>query len=429
MTYREKGIAGFYRGGTALMLRQGSNWASRQGITDIIRNMMNTVMNNFGMDVRYCNKLFNQYARWFLEFKKFIEKYNLPEEYFKEYYYAAFSGLFILIFGKIKNFKLFDIIIRLWIIVDNLFDSKEEDFGGNRAYIWKKDIYDFFVGGCFENREKRLEFLKKNCDGPIMECIKNIEEMKIAEKKKNGLYLRFYKLFQFSYGGEGEGEGEGEDKGAGTASSFFGNGFPKLPERFLHGHLAKLAEELVRDIRPEDLGLTPQMLQQLEESPSRALELMMEVFSRNPQVLQNTFQRIGRQLQQKVASGQIKANEIAREAEELMKEFAENTDFVAMMEGLKSAFGMEDMEIARKAGKEGSARMAAVKARLQKKKEAKDAALAAAAAAAASPGSAYPGQNVVSVPSIDDLVHQIESTGNRNNSKNSKKVNSGKTKK
>ena len=176
----------------------------------IIRNMMNTVMNNFGMDVRYCNKLFNQYARWFLEFKKFIEKYNLPEEYFKEYYYAAFSGLFILIFGKIKNFKLFDIIIRLWIIVDNLFDSKEEDFGGNRAYIWKKDIYDFFVGGCFENREKRLEFLKKNCDGPIMECIKNIEEMKIAEKKKNGLYLRFYKLFQFSYGGEGEGEGKEE---------------------------------------------------------------------------------------------------------------------------------------------------------------------------------------------------------------------------
>ena len=39
-TYRDKGIAGFYRGGTALMLRQGSNWASRQGITDIIRNMM-----------------------------------------------------------------------------------------------------------------------------------------------------------------------------------------------------------------------------------------------------------------------------------------------------------------------------------------------------------------------------------------------------
>jgi len=176
----------------------------------VIRNMMNIVMGNVGIDVKYCNKLFNHFAIWFLEFHKFIEKYNLPKKYFKEYYYVAFSGLFILIFGKIKNFKLFDIIIRLWIIVDNLFDSKEEDFGADRGYIWKKDIYNFFIGGCFENREKRLEFLKKNCDGPIMECIKNIEEMKMSEKRKNGIYLRFYKLFQFSYENEGKGDGEEE---------------------------------------------------------------------------------------------------------------------------------------------------------------------------------------------------------------------------
>ena len=30
-------VGGFYKGGTALMLRQGSNWASRQGLTDLIR--------------------------------------------------------------------------------------------------------------------------------------------------------------------------------------------------------------------------------------------------------------------------------------------------------------------------------------------------------------------------------------------------------
>lgn len=37
MTYKAHGIGGFYHGGTALMLRQGSNWASRQGFTDAIR--------------------------------------------------------------------------------------------------------------------------------------------------------------------------------------------------------------------------------------------------------------------------------------------------------------------------------------------------------------------------------------------------------
>lgn len=166
-----------------------------------IRNMMNTVMGKVGIDVGYCNKLFNHFARWFLSFQKFIEKHNLPEKYFKEYYYAAFSGLFILIFGKIKNFKLYDTIIRLWILVDNIFDSDED-------FVWKKDVYDFFVGGAFVNSEKRLEFLEKNnSGGPIIECFRSIEGMKMSEKKRDGLYLRFYKLFQFSYESGGRGVG------------------------------------------------------------------------------------------------------------------------------------------------------------------------------------------------------------------------------
>jgi hypothetical protein len=37
-TFEKRGISGFYHGGTALMLRQGSNWASRQFLTDLVRN-------------------------------------------------------------------------------------------------------------------------------------------------------------------------------------------------------------------------------------------------------------------------------------------------------------------------------------------------------------------------------------------------------
>ena len=163
-----------------------------------IRNTMNTVMKIIGLDVAYCNKLFNHFAKWFLSFQKFIDRYNLPEKYFKEYYYAAFSGLFILIFGKIKKFKLYDIIVRLWILMNN------------------KEDFEFFVGEHFINSEKRLEFFEKSKDSPIIDCFKNIEKMGLSEKKKDGLYMRFYKLFMFSYKvdrGEGEGEVEVEVEG------------------------------------------------------------------------------------------------------------------------------------------------------------------------------------------------------------------------
>jgi len=175
----------------------------------IIRNMMNTVIGNVGIDVGYCNKLFKNFGKKFLEFFEFIEKYNLPEKYFKEYYYAAFSGLFILIFGKIKNFKLYDQIIKLWIIVDNIFDC-DKDFG-EMGYIWKMEVSKFFVERAFENKEKRLEFFgKSEVGGPIIECFRCIEEMRICEKKKDGLYLRFYKLFRFSYQNDKD-EGDGEE--------------------------------------------------------------------------------------------------------------------------------------------------------------------------------------------------------------------------
>lgn len=275
-------------------------------------------------------------------------------------------------------------------------------------YIRVLGMCSFFEGG------EASETAQHEWQNFIGEAVNNVDFSKITD---------FFKNFIGNLGSKvGSGGGEGGDVGGdghGASADVSGesstgipglSSFPKLPEKFLRGHLARLAEELVRDIRPEDLGLTPELLQQIEESPSRAFDLLVQVFTRNPQSLQTTFQRIGKKLQQKVASGQIKPQEIAREAEELMKEFAENSDFVEMMDSLKSAFGMENMEMAKKAGQEGSARLAAVKARLNKKKESKQNAAAAATATAAT-AVGVPTQNQIAMPSIDDLISQIENSG------------------
>jgi len=147
----------------------------------------------------------------------------------------------------------------------------------------------------------------------------------------------------------------------------FENGFPKIPERFLKGHMAKLAQEIVKDITPEDLGLTKEMMEDCEKNPSRAFDILFKVFGNNPDIIQKTIQKIGKRLQTKIISGAIKPQEIAREAEELMKEFGDNSSFVDIMESIKKSFGFEDIDLARKAGKEGNARMSIVKERLKKK--------------------------------------------------------------
>jgi hypothetical protein len=201
------------------------------------------------------------------------------------------------------------------------------------------------------------------------------EAMNEMKKQLEGVDFQniINKFMNFMKPNEGSGEGE---KGTGLPAGLeglFENGFPKIPEKFLKGHLAKLAQEIVKDIKPSDLGISDEMIKECEKNPSRAFELLFQVFGSNPANIQNTVQKIGKRLQQKIMSGAIRPQEIAREAEELMKEFASNSNFVEMMEGIKGAFGFEDMDLARQAGKEGSARLAMVRERLKKKASEKEA--------------------------------------------------------
>ena len=206
------------------------------------------------------------------------------------------------------------------------------------------------------------------------------EAMDEMKKKLEGVdFQNIIKKFMtfFKPGDNIDGSGNKEDSKDGAIpglEGLFEHGFPKLPEKFLKGHMAKLAQEIVKDITPEDLGISAEMIAECEKNPSRAFDILFSVFGNNPAVIQKTVQKIGKRLQQKIVSGAIRPQEIAREAEELMKEFASNSSFVDMLSGLKQAFGFEDMDMARQAGKEGSARLALVKQRMKKamaEKEAK----------------------------------------------------------
>jgi hypothetical protein len=170
--------------------------------------------------------------------------------------------------------------------------------------------------------------------------------------------------------------------------SSFGTGgknLPPLPEKFLKGKLAKLAEDMVKEFKPEDFGLKPEELEACERDPTRAFEILMSASMGNPQVIQSAMTRIGKKLQQKVASGELRPQELVAEAEEMIKEFQSHPAFVDLMETFRSAFNVNEKDMSRMPGHTGDGRLAEVRERLRKKAEAKKATTPAPAPAPAAP--------------------------------------------
>lgn len=159
---------------------------------------------------------------------------------------------------------------------------------------------------------------------------------------------------------------------------FFGgdgtSALPQLPEKFLKGKLAKLAEDMVKEFKPEDFGLRPEDIEAVEKDPTRAFEILMQASTSNPMMLQKALGRVAKKLQEKVQRGELKPQDLVAEAEELMKEFQSHPAFVEMMEGFRSAFSFDDTETAQAAGRDGENRLSIARNRLRQKLEARKAA-------------------------------------------------------
>ena len=149
-------------------------------------------------------------------------------------------------------------------------------------------------------------------------------------------------------------------------------GFPKLPEKFLKGQIARLAEDIVKEFDVTELGLDPAAMEAAGNDPSKALKMITDIFMRNPAALQGIIQKLTKKIQKKIQSGAIRPQELAAEAEELMKTFSENPQFVSLMESFRKSFGAAaEGRADHPNDRNSSSRMDIVKERLRKKLEEK----------------------------------------------------------
>ena len=175
------------------------------------------------------------------------------------------------------------------------------------------------------------------------------------------------------------GAGATDLSGSGAAPDF------KIPERLMKGTIAKIVEEIVHEFKPEDFGITPEMME--TKDPRAMFEYLQEIFTKKPDLLMSAGKKIAKKLQAKFASGSIKRDDIIAEVEELMKEFSGNSAFSELFGNLGEMLRSSEKE----SGNEASARRREVQERLRKK-----AAEKAAKKAAGSVGAVFGGGSALS---------------------------------
>jgi hypothetical protein len=148
-----------------------------------------------------------------------------------------------------------------------------------------------------------------------------------------------------------------------TFSGISGESLPKMPEKLFKGHIAKIAEELAKDFKPEDFGLSPELLQ--GNDPTAVFDYLQEIFTKKPEMLMTGAKKIASRIQDKLRRGEVRREDLVREAEELMGEFKNNPMFSQIFEQLGAQ--LRNPGGAGGGDNNGSARRKEVQERLRKK--------------------------------------------------------------
>lgn len=109
---------------------------------------------------------------------------------------------------------------------------------------------------------------------------------------------------------------------------------PKISERLLKGHIAKIAADLASEFKPEDFGLSPDLLE--SKDTAATFEYLQQIFTKNPELLMRGAKKIAQRIQDKLKKGEVRREDLINEAQELMKEFENNTMFKDIFEQLGS---------------------------------------------------------------------------------------------
>ena len=151
----------------------------------------------------YFKMILNFFCQKCVEFNDFIKKYEIINDnhFLKEYFIACFVPIMLYPIGKVKNFILLEKIFKIWIVADNLSDFSLIDKNKSSSLI--QQLSPFFTKKLYLHSEIKNNFLL-NTQNPIIQCLKEIDELDINNDLKILIFKRLGKLYKLSYSIKGK---------------------------------------------------------------------------------------------------------------------------------------------------------------------------------------------------------------------------------
>jgi hypothetical protein len=139
---------------------------------------------------------------------------------------------------------------------------------------------------------------------------------------------------------------------------------PEIPERLRNGRIARLAEEMAKQFKPEEFGIDPKLLE--GDNVEEILKRLAELYQRDPTLLMTGAKRVAERIKKQILGGSLNRDELIAEAKEYVELFKNHPLF---KEAIEKFQGLGDLGEMFGSGSSGapSERLRAVQERLRRK--------------------------------------------------------------
>ncbi len=139
---------------------------------------------------------------------------------------------------------------------------------------------------------------------------------------------------------------------------------PEIPERLRTGRIARLAEDMAKQFKPEEFGIDTKLLE--GDNVEEILKRLAELYQRDPTLLMTGARRVAERIKKQILGGSLNRDELIAEAKEYVDLFKNHPLF---KEAIEKFQGFGDLGEMFGGGGSGapSERLRAVQERLRRK--------------------------------------------------------------